>query len=146
MTFLRLIQWYHSHADPIWPGDTLNVWTVQQGLKENFMYCMLWRRLFAKQVGTNMTFMKSVEEEFFSSLSKCGKRIFQKWQNFRRNIMKTSVGDPDPHGVRLDLVVLYPDPYWECGSGLTNKPCFLSVRKAFCAFVGTLFFWPIIFF
>ncbi len=25
MFFSRPIQWYHSHADPIWPDDTFNL-------------------------------------------------------------------------------------------------------------------------
>ncbi len=29
MSFSRPIQWYHSHADPIWPDDTFNVWVAE---------------------------------------------------------------------------------------------------------------------
>ncbi len=28
MSFLRPIQWYHSHADPIWPDGTFKLRTV----------------------------------------------------------------------------------------------------------------------
>ena len=34
MCFLRPIQWYHSHADPIWPDGTFKL--MRQSLEESF--------------------------------------------------------------------------------------------------------------
>jgi hypothetical protein len=30
MSFSRLIQWYHSHVDPIWPDGTFKHWQDDQ--------------------------------------------------------------------------------------------------------------------
>jgi hypothetical protein len=42
MSFLRAFQWYHSHADPIWPDGTFKIqsgWTVPLNhFLEHLMY------------------------------------------------------------------------------------------------------------
>jgi hypothetical protein len=50
--------------------------------------------------------------------------------------------------IRIDLAVLNPDPYWECGSGFKSMEIdqneqinliFMPFIKAYCTFVGMFF-------
>ncbi len=98
MTFLRPIQWYHSHADLIWPGFTFHVWTVQLGLKENFMFCMLWR----VKKGCLLNMYKYFRRLSRKKILVIDKMNHSKMASFSSKYNETSVGDPDPHEVRLD--------------------------------------------
>jgi hypothetical protein len=46
--------------------------------------------------------------------------------------MQISVVDPDPHGSALIWLSLYPDPYWECGSGSRSIETTKINKSTFC--------------
>jgi hypothetical protein len=68
MSFLRPIQWYHSHVDPIWPDGTFNA--DRKGHRDTFawhkkcpdMYVCVIFKLTGKEEGSKL-FPKKEEKK-----------------------------------------------------------------------------------